>query len=177
MLFNVAQLMKEPSGSTRRYQVDEVVAIGDNPSQHVRGWVRLLRTDRGVWVSAVLDSEVVCSCSRCLKEYLQPIHLEIEEEFLPTIDVNTGARVATPHEFDENFYIDHNHILDLSEAVRQYSVISVPMKPVCRQDCPGICIHCGADLTEAPCMCDLEVRDSRWGPLLDMVKSGDDHRP
>ena len=176
MFFNVSQLMKEHSGASRQYAVDTRAAVGDDPSQPVHGRVRLLRTDRGVWVSASLDSQVVCSCSRCLAEYLQPIHMDIEEEFLPTIDVNTGARLAVPREDDENFYIDHNHILDLSEAVRQYSYMSVPMKPVCRQDCPGLCTQCGANLNDGPCPCDAVLRDSRWGPLLDMVQAAEDHR-
>ncbi len=173
MYFNVAQLLKEHSGAARSYEVDEAFApLEHTHVDHIKGTVNLMRTDRGIWVSAELDSEAVCTCSRCLVEYMQPIHMDIEEEFLPLVDVESGLRVEySPEELEENFYIDHNHILDLREAVRQYASLSVPMKPVCRQDCAGICLTCGANLNETACQCDRTVRDSRWGALLDLVST------
>ena len=84
MVMNVAQLLMEPSGSTRRYAVDdEFTAMEGGAVHRVWGSVKLLRTDRGVWVSAELDSESICACSRCLKEYRQPLRMTIDEEAFP----------------------------------------------------------------------------------------------
>ena len=173
-MFNVAQLLKEPSGSSRTGEVDEVLTLEDDGrASRIAGSMALVRTDKGVWVSAALDSQVVCTCSRCLKEYEQPIHMTIEEEYLPLVDIHTGARLPPANHGEESFYIDHDHSLDLGEAARQYSALSTPMKPVCSDACAGICVTCGANLNESPCTCDKTPRDSRWGPLIGLVSLED----
>ncbi|MCH7626811.1 MAG: DUF177 domain-containing protein [Chloroflexi bacterium] len=170
MLFNISQLLREPSGFTREYEVNEEVAVaGDNLVCSMVGRLKLMRTDDGVWVSAPLDTVIPGSCSRCLVDTRKALHLEIEEEFLTEFDLNSGARVHTPREFDENFYIGQNRVLDLTEAVNQYIYINTSMKNMCRPDCKGLCMTCGINLNEGECKCDRTVRDPRWGTLLDMV--------
>ena len=175
MYFNVSQLMREPSGSSRTLEVDERLApIDGGEAQRLEGAVKLLRTDKGIWVSGELDSQVLCACSRCLKEYWQPIYMTIEEESLPLADSETGVVAGLDDdEAGESFGIDQNQMLDLTEAVRQYSALSIPMKPVCDSDCKGICLNCGADLNETPCQCDNTVKSSLWGPLLIPVPQGE----
>jgi uncharacterized protein len=174
MLFNVSRLLKEPSGFTREYEVDEEVTVArDNIVCPITGMVRLMRTDDGIWVSAPLDAVMPGSCSRCFVDIRKLVRLEIEEEFLPEIDINTGARLHSPREFDENFYIGQSHVLDLTEAVNQYIYSGTSMKPMCRPDCKGICMTCGINLNEGECKCDLSQRDPRWGALLEMVTMQD----
>ena len=173
MHFNVSQLMMEPSGSTRAYDVDEDVSQAhEGIVQRVSGAVKLLRTDWGVWVSARLDSAVVCICSRCLKDYRQPVQMRIEEESFSSdetgiADKGTGTNVVEVGE--ESATIDQQHILDLNEAIRQYFTLSTPMKPVCRDDCRGISTNCGTDLNESSCHCDETLVDPRWGPLQELA--------
>ena len=175
MHFNVSQLMKEHSGSRRTYEAKETMTLlEDAPLCQVRGTVKLLRTDRGVWVSAALGSEVVCACSRCLAGCEQSIHVEIEEEFFPLVDIATGARTRFPQGEEEGARIDQNHILDLSEAVRQYASLAVPMGPVCREDCAGICLGCGANLNENACACE-GAGDPRRETLLHPVLLSDEN--
>ncbi len=170
MLFNVSQLLREPSGFTRDYEIDEEVAVaGVNIVCPITGRVKLMRTEDGIWVSAPLDGVMPGSCSRCLVDIRKVVRLEIEEEFLPEIDIKTGARLHSPREFDESFYIGQSHVLDLTEAVNQYICIGTFMKPMCRPDCKGLCITCGINLNEGECECDLTQRDPRWGALLDMA--------
>ena len=171
MLFNVSKLLKEPTGTARSYEVDEALALTDDGGvNRVRGTVNLLRTPQGAWVSAALDSAVQCTCSRCLTECRQPVHMAIDEEFLTLADAETGATVDRSAEGDEYFCIDKSHILDLREAARQYAAICMPMKPVCRDDCAGICMDCGVNLNETTCKCDKTPRDPKWGPLLELVE-------
>ena len=173
MQFNVSQLMREPSGSSRSFEIDEEFAstmIGQ--SQRLKGMVNLLRTDQGVWLSAKLESEALCSCSRCLSGYMQPFEMTIEEECLPMgwSDVEVAEALSRTGT-EERVGIDEDQILDLTEAVRQYTVLSVPMKQLCRDDCKGICSKCGANLNEASCQCDMAASDSRWGLLLDLDRN------
>ena len=170
MHFSVSQLLKESSGSIREYEVDDVLPdIKDLPARHMQGKVRLLRTDQGIWVSTVLDSMVTSACCRCLNTCEQPISLEIEEEFFPLLDISNSTKRVAVDDGEEHFYIGQNHILDLMEAVRQYASISLPMKPMCREECAGLCAICGANLNETTCQCDKIARDARWSALLELV--------
>ncbi len=64
MVMNVAQLLMEPSGSRREYQLDERISLFDDAEeQQVTGRVTLLKTDQSVWVSAELTSNIECELS------------------------------------------------------------------------------------------------------------------
>lgn len=170
MYFNVAQLLKEACGASRAYEINDFARVLlDAPLVAVSGALTMMRTDAGVWVSARLSSYLDCVCSRCLADMEQPVTVTIEEEYLPEVDVQTGARLHTPDDMSEQFYIDHAHMLDLSEAVRQYFDLNAPLKPVCRPDCKGLCFTCGVNLNETRCDCDNAVRDPRWGALLQLA--------
>ena len=168
--FNVSQLMKEPVGSTRTYETkDKVYPLGNGTdTQSVRGPVKLLRTDKGIWLSAQFQTETKCTCSRCLEEFSCAIQLTIEEEYFPTINTATGAWVNITPESEDNFRIGSDQILDASEATEQYIYLNHPMKPVCKNGCAGLCHNCGINLNRSNCKCNDNRVDSRWGPLLEL---------
>lgn len=178
MQYNVAQLLKEPAGSTRRYEVDEALpALEDTAIRWVRGRVQFTRTDRGVWVRGRLETEMEFVCSRCLEAFTLPLVLALDEEYFPRVDVTTGAFVEVPPEAEGTFIIDEHHILDLTEAVRQRAILAEPMKPLCRPDCRGLCPRCGANRNLTRCTCVEETVDPRWRALLDlMARMGDESR-
>ncbi len=173
MLFNVAQLMKEGIGSTRHYLVDEQAESGGGvPTGRVFGSVRLMRTDKGIWVSGRLDTAAACQCSRCLREYHQPVPITIDDEFAAPSE--SVAIDTWPESEEGGFSIGPDQILDITEAVRQYSYLGIPMKPTCGNDCAGLCTGCGADLNEAACLCETPRTDPRWDELLKLVSTGGD---
>jgi uncharacterized protein len=161
MQINVAQLLKEPVGAVRTYETDETTGEG----LPVKGTVTLLRTSRSILVTGSLETATKGECSRCLEKYDYPLRIDIEEEYFLTRDPVSGAVLPAPTEAGA-FLIDENHILDLSEAVRQYTIMALPMKPVCREDCAGLCPQCGRNLNRGSCDCAPDGIDSRWAPLL-----------
>ncbi|MFC1987402.1 DUF177 domain-containing protein [Chloroflexota bacterium] len=150
---NVSQLLKASIGSTRNCLVNEIVEIADSNSL-VQGEVRLIRTDRSILVKGRLHTESELSCSRCLSLFSCPLTLNIKEEYFPIIDITTGAPVPLPDE-PGYFTIDEHNILDLTEAIRQYMLLAIPMKPLCHEDCAGLCPTCGDNLNQVPCNCPL----------------------
>jgi uncharacterized protein len=68
--------------------------------------------------------------------------------------------------------IDEHHLLDLSEAIRQNALLAVPMKPLCREDCSGLCQQCGKDLNKGQCDCNKSEIDPRWAKLADLASTG-----
>jgi len=167
MQINVAQQLKEPVGSTRDYKVDDVVDIANGGCQF-KGEVRLIRTNRGILAKGRLNTEVAIACSRCLNLFSYPLTLDIEEEYFPVADVVSGSRLPLPDE-PGCFIIDEHHILDLTEAIRQYALLAVPMKPLCREDCVGLCSICGKDLNQGPCGCLHQETDPRWSKLKELT--------
>jgi uncharacterized protein len=129
-----------------------------------------LRTNRGILVTGKLETDIELTCARCLSQFRKQLTLELEEEYFPTIDVLTGAPVAVPDDEPGAFTIDENNILDLGEAIRQYSLLTIPMKPLCREDCPGFCPTCGANLNVVSCDCPRTGGDPRWQKLEDTRK-------
>ena len=134
-LVNVAQLLKEPVGSSRSYDIDKVTE--EQVVGSVKGKIMLVRSRQGILVRGKLTTEVELICSRCLNTFLCPMSFTIEEEFLPTVDVSSGLLLSLPQEAD-SFIIDSNHMLDLGKRICQYISLNLPMKPLCRPDCAGI---------------------------------------
>ena len=170
MRFHVAQLLKEGIGATRTYELHEAGAeVADDGSRGlVEGSVALLRTKSGILVRATLRLRCPDACSRCLVPVEVPLGLHIEEEYLPTVDILTGA-VRPDRQEPGAFLIDDQHVLDLAEAVRQYRLLASPMQPLCRPDCAGLCPVCGQNLNESPCACHRDEYDSRWGTLAKLT--------
>ena len=134
MYINVAQLLKEPVGSTRRYKVDEL--IGEEGTTHVQGEVILTHTNRSVLVQGTITAQCKDICTRCLEPADISLTFDVEDEYFPTIDILSG--LPLPRNPD-TLMLDENHVLDLSEVLEQYLVMSVPMKVLCHPDCAGIC--------------------------------------
>ena len=177
MVMNVAQLLMEPSGSRREYQLDERISLFDDAEeQQVTGRVALLKTNKSIWVSARLTSNVDCECGRCLTLFSQPIRMGLEEEFFPVLNPVSGAREKPLSDDGEYLYIDENHTLDLSGTLREYASMVVPMKPLCKPECAGLCQKCGANRNESSCGCDDVSRDPRWNALLEAVPIASDDR-
>ena len=168
MRINVSGLLKSSIGATRDHTVSDTVNISGSDSL-VQGEVSLIRTDRGILVKATLNTEVAVTCSRCLSPFSSPLNLKIEEEYFPAIDVGSGNSLSLPDE-PSCFTIDGRHILDLTEAVQQYALLGIPMKPLCRQDCAGLCPTCGHDLNQGPCGCLPQEMDTRWSKLGELLK-------
>ena len=163
MRINVSGLLKSSLGSQREHRVSETVDISGSESL-VQGEVSLIRTNRSILVRARLNTEAKVTCSRCLSLFSYPLSLDIEEEYFPVTDVVSGGSLPLPEEAG-CFTIDEKHTLDLTEAVRQYALLAVPMKPLCRKDCAGLCPTCGRSLNQGPCDCQSRALDPRWSGL------------
>jgi uncharacterized protein len=171
--YNVSTLLEEPVGATREFEVDDGVLMDEEEPrhQHIVGHATLLRTKHGVLVTARLQGVQSERCSRCLQELDIPLEIDIEEEFLAGGEATTGPGQSTAAT-REAFRIDVHHTLDLEEAVRQYWTSALPMQPVCRSDCRGLCPHCGQDLNERACSCAPE-EDERWSALRQLVRKSE----
>ena len=169
MYYNLAQLFKEPTGSTRDYEVDGLFVGPENGMDRVQGWVRVVRTHQGFLVRAELETQVNLTCSRCLSQFELDATLKMEEEALPTVDPVTGKTTEPSEDVEGDIYLDDQHDLDMKDVIRQYVLTEVPIKPLCCEECSGLCPECGVNLDKEKCKCNTAPVDPRWGSLAELL--------
>jgi uncharacterized protein len=147
--FNVAGLLREPAGAVREYRLrDRYLSLAPDVelAGPISGTLRMQRTNRGILVRGIVTGELRRTCGRCLEPYVEPATIEISEEYLPSIDPETGVALAGSATEDTVRAIDDHHELDLTPVLREEFALTEPMHPLCRPDCPGLCAECGERL-------------------------------
>jgi uncharacterized protein len=161
----------------RRFELTEP-SEGDG-EQLVPGEVRLVgrarRGPRGVELEARLEATVRLECSRCL----EPIETLVAGEFTLTL-VSEAAEFGIGEkrlvlEDAELFYADRGKV-DLRAIAREQIHLNLPLKPVCRAECGGLCPTCGANRNRIECSCQPAEVDPRLAPLLALKKKMDGSR-
>jgi uncharacterized protein len=178
MRYNVAQLLKGPTGGTRKYELNEEIDHLDPdlvPLRPLTGTVTLMRTTQGILVTGKLRTVLEGSCKRCLESCAVKVVLNLEEEFYPVVHIAEVPVDDTPEEDrDEALQIDERHILDLREVVRQGLWLVKPMEALCRPDCAGLCPRCGGNRNLGECRCDQVPIDPRWAALQALLSNDSD---
>ena len=169
MNYNLAQLFKEPTGSTREYEVDDSFVGPENGLDRAQGWVRAIRIHEGFLVRAKLETQVNLTCSRCLSHFELQIDLNMEEETFPSIDPTTGKMQELHDDVDGVILLDDHHVMDMAEVLRQYVITEVPIKPLCSEKCLGLCPECGSNQNKEKCKCNATPVDPRWGSLAELL--------
>jgi len=172
MLYNVAQLLKAPVGTSLEYSIHEEDVQLDEDLKvigPIDGHVRLRRTNQGILADGWVDLTLELTCTRCLKVFEQSIHVPFMELFYPTLDIISGLPLP-PSDEEDAFPIDEHHLLDLTEAIRQRVLLELPIATLCREDCAGLCPQCGHDLNLGPCDCKPEV-DARFSVLAELLQN------
>jgi uncharacterized protein len=167
---NVAGLLHEPPGATRELPIrDHYVSLGPDLelAGPLNGRLRLQRTNRGILVRGRVSAPLRRTCARCLEPYVEETTVPIDEEFLPTLDVATGA--PQPDEESDALRIDDHHEIELGEVIREELALTEPMHPLCRPDCQGLCPECGERLTAGPHDHGADEVDPRLAALASLL--------
>lgn len=168
---NVTGLLRSTPGALRTYPVaGERLDLGAGLRQAapLAGTVRLARTNRGILVEAHLTTALAETCSRCLGATAVPIAVDIFEEALPSVDLETGGPLDLEAEPDV-LRLDDHHELDLEVPVREAVSLGEPLAPLCRAACAGLCPECGRDLNDEPHAHPELEGDPRLAPLARLL--------
>lgn len=175
MLYNVAQLLKEGIGASREHALSGDLygldALNPGPVP-VEGYIVMVRIPKGILVTGQARVTVHGTCRRCLKLSDSELTLDIEEEFIPSIDIVTGAHLPLTDDDEPELVINEQHILDLTEVVRQYVAAETTGMGLCDAECKGLCPICGHDLNEGPCGCKQQEIDPRLAGLAELLGEG-----
>ena len=149
--FNVAGLLRGPSGAVREHRLrDHYLSLGPDVelAGPLNGALRFQRTNRGILVGGTVEAPVRRTCARCLEAFVEPAGIHVSEEYVPSIDPETGRAVERDEADDAVRFIDEHNEIDLTPVLREEFALTEPMHPLCRPECPGLCSECGARLDE-----------------------------
>lgn len=112
--------------------------------------------DGGILVQGDVKGSFTGSCRRCLGPLDLPFEVRVAEVYRPAGEVW------------EEGYVIKDGTIDLDRMTRDTVGLELPLSPLCRPDCAGLCPRCGADLNEGPCGCPTDEGDPRWSALREL---------
>jgi uncharacterized protein len=141
--FNVGFLLHQPIGTFRdiHFELAEVQLSPDLELKDFSGVSRITRTPQGLLVQCDFGGKKGEQCVRCLADFLQPLKTSFSELFAFDRRSVSESGLILPE--DAN--------IDLGPLVNEYLLIEVPISPICRPDCKGLCPVCGEDLNQRNC--------------------------
>jgi uncharacterized protein len=143
---------------------DGEMVEGPRSVSAIEGTLLLQRTREGVEVKGTIRATVVLPCARCLKEFTLPIASEFEESFLlPKYAPAEEDTELADDDMDVSFLSEEG--IDLEDIVAEQIWLSIPIKPLCDEQCKGLCSVCGEDLNRGDCGCDRQYQDPRFAVL------------
>jgi uncharacterized protein len=103
-------------------------------------------------------------CARCLDPIKRRVKLRFDLIFRPSgVDAEQGERSISEAETEIGYYEQSGLLLE--DAVREQVLLSLPDRSLCRENCKGLCAHCGGNLNETACNCGETQVDPRWARL------------
>lgn len=125
---------------------------------------QVIYAEPGYFLRARLSYEQTLSCNRCLKPIIEQTDADVELMIM----VNERPGGGGEHELQERdlgiLFLDEE-VLETDPILLEQLQLNIPMKPLCREDCKGICPTCGADLNLGACACEEKAADPRWAGL------------
>jgi uncharacterized protein len=122
--------------------------------------LRLEAVMEGVLVTGTATADLEGECARCLEPIEDSVEVELQELFL--YDDQVG-----PDEESDDLDVGRlqGDLIDLEPVLRDAVVLALPFQPLCQDDCPGLCVECGARLADDPDHRHVEPGDPRWAAL------------
>lgn len=136
-------------------------------AQPVRIEVLLTNCDSEVLVKGTLTTTLVLNCSRCLEPFLYPMKVDFTLELRNVDRLNRPSDLeAEAEEADEvKYFCEDDTSIDITKDVEELILVNLPMKPLCKGDCLGICPVCGTNRNQRECTCEKEEIDPRLAIL------------
>jgi uncharacterized protein len=156
---NVGYMYNMSIGSSREVPVDiDHLEIEDLTVRDLRSFVRMSRTREGLLLQVNAEAGVLSYCVRCLTEFFLQVSTEFEELY----------QFPARYREETDLILPNDGYLDLQPIYREYLILSLPIKGICRIDCAGLCDVCGINLNESSC-----EHQTERGILSDHLESED----
>lgn len=143
------------------------IGLDERFNREVRVAAAVEKANRQIVLQVEAQSGGLFMCDRCLEEFQKDV------TSIYSILYVQGGDPPSDHEQDHEIqYLPADvNIIDLGEDVRQYLILSLPLKLLCREQCAGLCPVCGANRNKTRCNCTVEETDPRWATLKRFLKN------
>jgi uncharacterized protein len=171
MLFHLTELEHHPVHFDVNFAPGEI-DLGADLSQvgglHTSGTAELLPNTLGeIRLRGQVEAAVEGICSRCLEAAAAQITSQFDLFYRPAPRKTAHAEIHLEEgEIDLSFYTGDG--VQLEEAIRDFVLLSLPMRLTCREECLGLCPQCGANRNTNPCSCSAPSTDERWAALRNL---------
>jgi len=160
-----------PEGLT--YEIADTLDLFDegNAATPFRATVTIRSEGQGIFhVTGTVDATAELQCSRCLKRFPFPVRDAIMDfDLLPEGSLQKAAEHELGRsELDTEFYRDDE--IEPADFIREQVLLAIPMVPVHREDCKGLCPLCGADRNETACRCEQQEAPEKENPFAVLRK-------
>ncbi len=164
-LVNVGFLVKADAGSQREFEFElpEVFLPPDMQLKDLGGSAILGRTPQGIIANVHVSAQTPTECARCLEPITQGIATQFTELYAFDERSTTDSQLLLPK----------NHQIDFAPIIREYLILDMPITPLCKSDCLGLCPECGANRNEEDCGHVQESFDPRFEALKDLFEKKD----
>lgn len=162
---NVGFIIHQTVGYSRDFpfEIPQIKLDPDLELCNLAGTVRVTRTAQGLLLQAKMRADVDAECVRCLEDFAQPLQAEFTELYAFTPDSLTESGLLVPE----------SGKIDLAPLVREEMLLAIPISPLCKEDCKGLCPICGENRNLHPCEHSEAPIDPRFDALK-KLKKGDD---
>ncbi|MDH7481339.1 MAG: DUF177 domain-containing protein [Armatimonadota bacterium] len=171
MKLDLSEIVRTP-GMQVRQKIDEPfhpAEFGFDCISPITGSIEFTNTGDVLLARGKVGASVRLQCSRCVVDFVVVLTANIEEQFRL---VHMGDQImAMP--LDEEDVVGgllSNNILDVEELIRQSLLTEVPIQPLCKPDCKGLCPICGQNLSEGQCSCHQEMYNSAFQALAILLE-------
>ncbi|HKB87325.1 MAG TPA: DUF177 domain-containing protein [Ignavibacteriaceae bacterium] len=124
--------------------------------------IELKKTHNQIILDSSVSVSIVFECDRCngtFKKLLGTGYKMVYLQGMEPVESQSDNIVYIPSVAD---------VIDISDDVRDFSILAVPMKKLCSEECKGLCSRCGKNLNEGNCSCGKDETDVRWLPLMEL---------
>ena len=158
---NVGFVVAQSAGFSRDFpfELPQINIPPDLQINGVNGSIRATRTPQGILLQVVLQAQTLLECVRCLTVFQQSLNVTFTELYA------FSQRYIT----DSGLLMPETGIIDLAPVLREYVLLEIPIRPLCKVDCKGLCPICGNNLNESTCNHEDEIGDPRLASLKTLL--------
>jgi uncharacterized protein len=177
MLFEIQELERHPIDFKEEF-APGAIELGDEVRQAAvlksAGRAQLVEERHGkhqiiqdIRLNGDLSTRLELACARCLEPVVLDVQRDFELLYRPQgADAGREELSVTAAEAEVSYYEGEGVLLE--DVLREQILLAVPLKAICKEDCKGLCPHCGKNLNAGQCSCEEPVEDLRWNALKEI---------
>ena len=131
----------------------------------------VFKNNREIRLVGRVSTALQLLCSRCLEPFTFAVDLPFDLLYLPHSE-NRGEGEVEIEDDDLGTAFYRDDVIDLGQLMKEQFYLTLPMKPLCREACRGLCPHCGTNLNESSCNCEATWVDPRLEVLRSLTREG-----